>query len=201
MAGPTIDTLTCDGTSWLFDFGVPATIGTNTCPRLRTSGRHRTGRSSGSAGGARASRPHRTAGAAGTNGEGRTAGPSGTAGPQGPQGPRGPQGAQGIQGPPGGVSGYQMVNANTGLVNVAKGGKVLIDANCPAGKVALGGGGGASFNNVDILTNFLLQNGSGQAIGWRVEAFNNGTKAHSIGDLRPGDLRNRPVTIGTSCHR
>ena len=70
-----------------------------------------------------------------------------------------------------------MVNASTGLVTVAKGAKVLIDANCPAGKVALGGGGGASFNNVDILTNFLLQNGSGQAIGWRVEAFNNGTKA------------------------
>lgn len=177
MAGPTIDTLTCDGTSWMFDFGVPATIGTNTCPTSGPAGVTGPAGPQGPQGVPGPLGPTGPQGPQGTQGQQGIQGPPGPTGSQGPQGAPGPQGPQGPQGIPGGVSGYQMVNANTGLVNAAKGGKLLIDANCPAGKVALGGGGGASFNNVDILTNFLLQNGSGQAIGWRVEAFNNGTKS------------------------
>ena len=92
-------------------------------------------------------------------------GPQGPPGPQGPQGPQGTQGAQGPQGPAG-VSGRVVVQA---AVNAS--GAAL--AQCPQGKVALGGGyngtGGAeaSFDGpADAL-------GAGQ--GWLVIGEAGGT--------------------------
>ena len=157
----TIGTLVCDDTSWapILDFGGGSgTITTNNCP------------SDGPRGGV---------GPQGPQGEQGPQGDQGVQGPPGPQGPMGPTGPQGPQGIPGSIAGYEMISRTTGITTVAKAGKLLIDANCPTGKVAIGGGGGASFNNVDVLTNFPLQDNLGRAIGWRVEAFNNGTKAVS----------------------
>lgn len=61
-------------------------------------------------------------------------GPQGPAGPAGAQGPAGPQGAQGAAG----VSGLQKVFTTGAASSVnAK----SLTATCPAGKVAIGGGG------------------------------------------------------------
>ena len=62
-------------------------------------------------------------------------GPTGATGATGPQGPAGPEGPQGLAG---GLSGWQTVDS--GLITVpARGGMVGL-AQCPAGKVPLGGG-------------------------------------------------------------
>jgi hypothetical protein len=71
------------------------------------------------------------------------AGETGAAGPQGPQGAQGPQGVQGAAGPQGpsgvnGVSGWQQVSREWTLPAI--GGTLGAYAECPTGKVALGGG-------------------------------------------------------------
>ena len=79
------------------------------------------------------------------------AGPQGPEGPQGiqgdpgsvgPQGPIGPVGATGPQGPQGdpGISAYEQVVVGHS-VNFGSGQTHFLDANCPAGKMVLGGGG------------------------------------------------------------
>jgi Collagen triple helix repeat (20 copies) len=73
-------------------------------------------------------------GAAGPKGDKGDPGADGAPGPAGPQGPKGDTGATGPQGPPG-MSGMEVVTA-TG-VRVAT-------AECPAGKVIVGGGGHAA---------------------------------------------------------
>ncbi len=62
------------------------------------------------------------------------------AGPQGPQGPQGDPGAQGPQGEAGapGTSGYQIVHWTADPVN--PGSPVGVQAKCPTGKRAVGGG-------------------------------------------------------------
>ena len=70
-------------------------------------------------------------------------GPVGPAGPQGPEGPQGPVGPQGPQGEPGpqgagGLSGYEIIHAESTFDLTSP---KLATADCPSGKVALGGGG------------------------------------------------------------
>jgi hypothetical protein len=77
-------------------------------------------------------------GPAGTPGQQGPQGPpglNGAAGPQGPQGPVGLSGQQGAQGPPGppGMSGYEIVVGSQSSSGTAS-------ANCPSGKLAVGGG-------------------------------------------------------------
>jgi hypothetical protein len=82
--------------------------------------------------------PRGDTGAQGPKGDTGAQGPKGDTGAQGPKGDTGPQGAQGPTGPAGGLSGYEVVRGAT--VSDAAGSYRAV-ANCPAGKVALGGGG------------------------------------------------------------
>ena len=101
-----IDTLTCDDTSWVFNADKQSAIGTNGCP------------SNGPRGGI------------GPQGE------QGPQGAQGPQGIQGIQGIQGPQGIPGGVAGLERVttqltftlvkSASRGLTATCPAGKVVI---------------------------------------------------------------------------
>lgn len=72
-----IDTLTCDDTSWVWNFDGTSVIGTNNCPSNAPRG------------------------GTGPQGPPGPAGAPGAAGAQGPVGPAGPQGPVGAQGPPG----------------------------------------------------------------------------------------------------
>lgn len=71
-----------------------------------------------------------------------TPGPKGDPGLQGPQGIPGPTGVPGLPGPQGpqgapGISGYEIVSAESTFDKIAT---KVETANCPAGKVVLGGG-------------------------------------------------------------
>jgi hypothetical protein len=80
-------------------------------------------------------------------GETGATGAQGPIGPQGPVGPAGPQGPQGAQGPAGagGLSGYQIVTASTNPTVGAT--TQAMTAACPAGKMAIGGGGQPVFDS------------------------------------------------------
>jgi len=79
----TIDSLTCDASSWVANGDNTSTIGTNNCPSTGPTG------TPGPAG------PQGPAGVAGSQGP---KGDTGATGPQGPQGPAGSTGAQGAKG-------------------------------------------------------------------------------------------------------
>jgi hypothetical protein len=120
----TIDTLTCDATSFTTNGDNLSTIGTNTCGNT-------------------------PAGVAGSTGPAGPAGPVGPAGPQGPIGPvglMGPQGVPGLQGLPGpqgppGISGLQMTYGGPMVVvGLSKGQTYTVQTPCPTGKKAIGGG-------------------------------------------------------------
>ena len=95
--------------------------------------------------------PKGDAGATGPKGDTGAVGPKGDAGASGPQGPTGeagspgaigpmgPIGPQGIQGMPG-VSGYEVVFTPFTSFTVNGNQTVALNATCPAGKVAIGGG-------------------------------------------------------------
>jgi hypothetical protein len=63
-------------------------------------------------------------------------GPTGSVGPAGPAGPSGPQGVQGSPGSPG-LAGYEVRVATTDFSGVDH---KTVGVDCPAGKVAVGGG-------------------------------------------------------------
>lgn len=91
----------------------------------------------------------------------------GVAGPQGPQGQQGPAGEQG---PAGTISAAAVtVESNPGTIAAESNG--LISVNCPAGKVATGGGGWSSSAGVDMIGSAPLQVGS-LVQGWSA-AFRN----------------------------
>ena len=114
-------------------------------------------------------------GATGPAGPMGPAGPQGTVGPQGPagddgatgatgpMGPQGPAGADGLQGESG-VSGVQFVTAVAGdLAN----GTASVNAWCPAGKTAIGGGANIlNGGTVVILTGSRPVLSGGNSIGW-----------------------------------
>lgn len=75
----------------------------------------------------------------GVQGEPGAVGPAGSTGPQGVPGAVGPLGPAGPQGVPGaaGLSGYEIVSVDSAFDSSST---KLLSADCPAGKVALGGG-------------------------------------------------------------
>lgn len=75
-------------------------------------------------------------GPAGLTGATGPAGAQGVPGAVGPIGPAGPAGPQGVPGAPG-ISGYEIVTVDSAFDSSAT---KLLSADCPAGKVALGGG-------------------------------------------------------------
>lgn len=88
------------------------------------------------------------------------AGPAGPAGPQGAVGPQGPQGVAGPVGPAGapgaaGVSGYEIVHGTHVLIQANS--SATVRANCPSGKVVIGGG----WQMDTGPSNSLIQRGSG----------------------------------------
>lgn len=105
--------------------------------------------------------PAGPAGPAGPKGDTGATGPTGPAGPQGdtgatgpvgPQGPAGDTGPAGPQGPAGAsgpVSGYEIVTAQLSL---APNKTDATFAQCPVGKVAVGGGFGQNPTSVVVLT-------------------------------------------------
>lgn len=79
-------------------------------------------------------------GPVGATGSPGPAGPAGPMGPPGPAGPAGATGATGATGPagPAGLSGRQIVDSGAITVSGLSGRREVVD--CPAGKVAIGGG-------------------------------------------------------------
>lgn len=120
-------------------------------------------------------------GADGIDGATGPQGPQGEAGPMGPAGPQGTQGAPGPQGMPGqpgpvGATGPQGPSGMAGLewVKVTRSYGPLeyftfLDANCPAGKIALSGGYSKD-RDVEINQSMPILNDAGAATGWRVFA-------------------------------
>ena len=112
-------------------------------------------------------------------------GEKGDQGPPGEQGIPGEDGSPGEQGPPGldGVSGYEVVKAE---FTVPAGGFIRETADCPVGKVVLGGGaqvvgeGTQNFNTV-------IRESTGGTVGsepqyvWLVALQNNDKVSHTIG--------------------
>ena len=105
-------------------------------------------------------------------------------GPQGIQGPQGTQGAQGIQGPQGvpgtpgtpgtagadgGLVGYQIVTGSPVTIN-ASDFNVPVSVNCPAGKVAVGGGVTRGNPNGGVVMGEARPTVGGT--GWTVTMFN-----------------------------
>jgi hypothetical protein len=89
--------------------------------------------------------PRGETGAKGATGATGAKGATGATGAQGPAGPAGQAG-------PTGISGYQVVK-QSGNDDVSDAADIVVHANCPAGKVPLGGGGFASI--VDGNSNFI----------------------------------------------
>lgn len=103
-------------------------------------------------------------------------GPRGEPGPAGPEGPRGetgPKGPPGPVGPPGprGVSGWSFVTKG---FTVAPKKIVSTTVNCPAGTKAFGGGV-AHAHLYDVDTHILNDAPGGQATGWYVTIWNDGS--------------------------
>jgi hypothetical protein len=97
-------------------------------------------------------------GVAGVQGDPGLAGPSGPAGPQGVAGPQGPAGAPGPFGPagpagpqgPAGISAYEIMMGP--IMTFSTNGNVTssLSADCPPGKVAIGGGFDLGGNTVPV---------------------------------------------------
>jgi hypothetical protein len=85
--------------------------------------------------------PQGAQGPTGPQGAAGPAGPQGVQGPTGPQGASGPAGAQGAPGPAG-VSGYEIVQSTS---DISTSSRRIHNVDCPDGKVALGGGGRATY--------------------------------------------------------
>ncbi len=117
-------------------------------------------------------------------------GPAGDVGPQGATGAQGDSGAQGIQGPAGpmgdtgasgpagatGPQGLQGASGVTGLEWVSESitygfldAFMTVEANCPAGQVALAGGFDKDSYDTKIARSMPILNQAGVATGWRVD--------------------------------
>ncbi len=109
------------------------------------------------------------AGPMGPQGEPGQAGPQGPQGIPGPQGMPGQPGATGATGPqgPSGMAGLEWVKAvrTYGPLEYF----TFLDANCPAGKVALSGAFSKSLDT-EINQSMPILNDAGVATGWRVFA-------------------------------
>ena len=142
-----IDTLSCDDTSWVVKADNQAVIGTNTCP----------------SGGPR--------GIVGPQGEPGIQVLPGLQGPQGLPGVQGSQGIQGIQGPPGlpgGVAGLERVTTQLTFA-FGKSQSRGLTATCPAGKVVIGGAAGTGDPTFAIISSGPGPNASTQ---WSANFWN-----------------------------
>jgi len=135
----TVDTLTCDGTSWVATDG-QTTTGSSTCP---SDGPRSTPGPPGPAGATGAT------GAQGPQGPQGAAGPAGPVGATGATGLPGPRGFQGPVGPPG-VSGYRVVTAKSDVRKVRRTQTITYDAVCDPGTQPIGGGFQTSNINVQV---------------------------------------------------
>jgi hypothetical protein len=110
----------------------------------------------------------------GPKGDKGDSGPKGAAGPQGPKGstgPPGPIGPSGAAGPAGspGISGWQFVVVGRNLPGESSHTPNDWEADCPAGKKALGGG--LTLGSGDYTQVRIYESGpAGQATGWYVAA-------------------------------
>lgn len=131
--------------------------------------------------------PQGEIGPEGPQGEIGPEGPQGEIGPQGPQGetgPEGPQGAQGETGPQGpegpegppGTSGYEVVQEISDEIAPDTGGSQ--SADCPSGKVAVGGGWGGTQGATFFTVRRNNINTSGT--GWQVQVQNQGPSASHL---------------------
>ena len=106
----------------------------------------------------------------GDKGDAGARGLQGLTGSRGPSGASGPAGAPGSPGAPGqpgsnGVSGWQIVVVGQGFSGVSN---ASWEANCPAGKKALGGGVTTTYRGISF---HIFQNGpAGVATGWAAGA-------------------------------
>jgi|GEM_PF-3605861 len=105
------------------------------------------------------------------------AGPAGATGATGPTGLPGPAGATGAIGPAGprGVSGYEVASSESHQESPGRCGRVETDPQitarvlCPAGKVAVGGGGQCQIGGGFTLDSYpIISTTTGKAIGWEV---------------------------------
>jgi hypothetical protein len=93
----------------------------------------------------------------------------GPKGDPGEPGPAGPQGEQGEPGAPGGLAGYEVLVAQTEVNNTTP---KLANVQCPAGKVAVGGGatafgtGSAGPRQVALARSIINTDGN----GWSAQA-------------------------------
>ena len=108
-----------------------------------------------------------------------SAGPTGPAGATGPTGLPGPAGATGAIGPagpagPSGVSGYVVANNESYEESSGQCGRITEHVQiaawilCPAGKVAVGGGGQCQIGGGFTLDSYPTITTTGKAIGWSV---------------------------------
>jgi hypothetical protein len=128
--------------------------------------------------------PAGPAGPAGPPGPTGPAGADGKDGATGPAGPAGPQGATGPTGPagPSGLAGYEIVTTS-----VPANGTALVtgNANCPSGKIVLGGGVGV-FGTINNLTAdgtgpHVFQSGPTGQTGWSGGAISSQAYAGQFG--------------------
>jgi hypothetical protein len=163
LAAPyTINNLACDDTSWTlrFEGDTPPTIGTDSCP------------------------------IDGPRGGVGPQGPQGDVGPQGPQGIQGfqgPQGIQGVQGPagtPGGVSGREVISV-VQTVTVTKNNTATVVANCPTGKVSVGGGGSSGNTNLALFSSLPT------TTGWQIIVRN------TVNNTQTGAVNVNAVCVDT----
>jgi Collagen triple helix repeat (20 copies) len=114
-------------------------------------------------------------GAPGAPGAPGVKGDTGDTGPKGDKGDPGLRGDTGAQGPAGGLSGYQVVSASTGIV---AGGIITGFLPCPAGKKAAGGGWTTTTNDQDVFVIGSGPSSDGQA--WTGAMRNNGTSTSQL---------------------
>jgi hypothetical protein len=120
------------------------------------------------------------AGTQGPNGANGPTGPQGLKGGTGPVGPKGDTGPAGPQGPagPSGISGWE-VRVSDGVVVMPKVYNTA-QANCPAGKKALGGGASTDSNlsaggATEVMTSAPTDDGT----GWVVRSVNTSPETRS----------------------
>ncbi len=113
-----------------------------------------------------------------------TQGQQGVAGPPGPAGPAGPQGSAGAAG----FTGFEKVS-NEVVLDIGSYGQVRLNANCPGGKVALGGSARVVYDydgaetgpaNIALQASFASSDAQWRAIWSNTEYYSYGTLRYVV---------------------
>ena len=144
---------------------IPACVGADGFTFIKPSGSCEAGRTRIELGATTTTGPKGDTGATGPQGP---QGPAGATGATGPQGPTGATGATGPAGPAGGVTGYQQVEVAR-AVTLGVGGAENVEATCPSGKKAIGGGA-----DINPLGRVVVQRSAPfvDGTGWQVIYMN-----------------------------